>query len=142
MLKIVLSFLFIAIAAGFVINQVPSWKQKAIEVINPAAKEARLLGELKANLDELDNALSSSDGGSKNGSDLVSKSKKLVDEIASSNNKNSGIIRQQIGKIIDVFLDKTPYPADHLSETKKETPAIVICQTPIISPVFLKSKTP
>ncbi len=100
------------------INQVPSWKQKIIEVINPATKEARLLGELKTNLDDLENSSNSSDGSDlgKSG-DLIAKSKKLVDEIAAVNQKNSGIIKQQVGRIIDAFLDKTPYPADHLKVT-------------------------
>src|SRR3989344_1210693 len=114
-IKVGAGLLLVAIGGGFLINQVPSWKQKAIEVVNPSAKEARLLGELKTNLDELDKSLSSSgsEADAKNG-ELVSKSKKIVDEIAAANQKNSGIIKQQVGKIIDAFLDKTPYPADHL----------------------------
>ncbi|OGN05257.1 MAG: hypothetical protein A2831_02725 [Candidatus Yanofskybacteria bacterium RIFCSPHIGHO2_01_FULL_44_17] len=126
MIKIISSFLLIAVTGGFVINQVPSWKQKVVEVVNPASKEARLLGELKANLNELDDALNSSDGKSNNSNDLISKSKNLVDEIATTNQKNSGIIRQQVGKIIDAFLDKTPFPADHL-QTDATSVSPLVC---------------
>lgn len=110
------------------INQIPSWKQRVIEVINPATKEARLLGELKTNLDELDNLFSSASGTDpKKKTDLISKSKRLVDEIAASNQKNSGIIKQGIGKIIDAFLDKTPYPADHLKIANTASQSATIC---------------
>ena len=127
-IKIGAGLLLVAIGGGFLVNQVPSWKQKIIEVVNPSAKQARLLGELKTNLDELDASLNSSGdkAGVKN-DELVSKSKKLVDEIASANQKNSGIIKQQVGKIIDAFLDKTPYPADHLKITSAASQSAVVC---------------
>ena len=120
--KSALILLLIAIAGGFLINQVPAWKERVIEVINPAAKEARLLGELKVGLDELGNNVT--DPKNKG---LLEKSKNLVDQISSANNKNSGIVRQQVSKIIDAFLDKTPYPADHLN-----VPAA--SQSPLVCP--------
>ncbi|MBI4120303.1 MAG: hypothetical protein HY454_02450 [Parcubacteria group bacterium] len=113
LVKSLLAILFIAVGGGFVINKVPSWKQGVIEVINPAAKEARLLGELKVNLDELDSAINSG-GNVSRGKNLITKSRGLVDEITAVNQKNSGIIKQQVGKIIDALIDRTPYPADHL----------------------------
>lgn len=127
-IKIGVGLLVVAVGGGFLINQIPSWKKSIIEVINPVAKEARLLGELKMNLDELDKSLNSSSGenGGKNG-ELVSKSKKLVDEIAVANQKNSGIIKQQVGKIIDAFLDKTPYPVDHLKIINTASQSATIC---------------
>lgn len=113
-----------AVAGGFLINHTPSWKQRVIEVVNPAAKEARLLGELRANLDELGSLLDSSGNSSpKKSGDLITKSKNLVNEIAATNQKNSGIIKQGIGKIIDSFIDKTPYPADHLRVTTSNSPS-------------------
>ena len=125
LLKSAIVILVVAVGGGFLINQVPSWKQKVIEVVNPSAKQARLLGELKTILDELDKSLGSSgsEADAKNG-ELVSKSKKIVDEIATANQKNSGIIKQQVGKIIDVFLDKTPYPADHLKISPAPSPLV------------------
>ena len=127
-LKAAIIFLVIAITGGFLINHVPSWKQKVIEVVNPSTKEARLLGELTANLDELDNSFSSSGGtDSKKNADLIAKSKNLVSGIADANQKNSGIIKQQVGKIIDAFLDKTPYPADHLKITNTASPSAAVC---------------
>ena len=130
-LKSAIVFLIVAIGGGFLINQVTSWKQRVIEVINPAAKEARLLGELKVSLDELDNSFNSSTNSSSTSQinknkDLLTKSRDLVDEITSTNQKNSGIIKQGVGKIIDSFLDKTPYPADHL-QIKKDTSSPLVC---------------
>lgn len=133
-LKSLLVLLLIAIGGGFIINQVPSWKQKVIEIINPAAKEARLLGELTSSLDDLNNLIDGA-ASSKNPRDLDEKikksqellreSKSLVSEISLTNNKNSGIVKQQIGKIVDAFLDKTPYPADHLSPATNSTSPLV-----------------
>lgn len=128
LLKSAIAVLVVAVAGGFLVNQIPSWKQRVIEVINPAAKEARLLGELKANLDELENSFNSSGGSSsKESGDLIARSKNLVDEITATNQKNSGIIKQQVGKIIDAFLDKTPYPADHLQITNTASQSAAIC---------------
>ena len=110
-IKSILVILLIAVAGGFLINHFPSWKQHVIEIINPAAKEARLLGELTASLDELDKNL---DGG--NSKNLLNKSRGILQNITDLNQKNSGIIKQQMGKIIDAFIDRTPYPADHLSK--------------------------
>ncbi len=125
-LKFSIAILILAVGGGFLINQVPSWKQKIIEVINPSAKEARLLGELKASLNELTGSLNSPADKSTNSDELISKSKSLVDEIAAINQNNSGIIKQQVGKIINAFLDKTPYPADHL-EVKTITSSPLVC---------------
>ena len=57
MIKFLIFLLIIAAIGGFVIYQIPSLKERVIEVINPAAKETRLLGELKTNLDEIDKSL-------------------------------------------------------------------------------------
>ena len=128
MIKLAVILLLLAISGGFVINQIPSWKQRVIEVINPAAKEARLLGELKVNLDELGNDLNSSAVSASDrerqvnrNKDLVAKSQNLVNQITSANQKNSGIIKQGIGKIINAFSDQTPYPADHLQAPQTST---------------------
>ncbi|MBI2669965.1 MAG: hypothetical protein HYX20_02395 [Candidatus Yanofskybacteria bacterium] len=118
-LKFLLIFLVIAIAGGFLINQIPSWKQRVIEVVNPAAKEARLLGELTASLEELDKNIG--DGENKG---VLDKSRGILQNITDLNQKNSGIIRQQVGKIIDALIDRTPYPADHLRTPPINTPAI------------------
>lgn len=112
----------IAVVAGFLINKVPAWKQKIIEVINPAAKSARILGELDASLDELGR-----DVANEKSKELVQKSRGLVSELISSNDKNSGIIKQQVGKIIDALLDRTPYPADHLKLPVNENGVPLIC---------------
>lgn len=130
LIKFALGFLLVAVAGGFLVNQVPSWKEKVVEVINPAAKEVRLLDELTANLDEFDKNLDKSgDGVNK---DLLDKSRAILQNIIDLNQKNSGIVKQQIGRIIDALIDRTPYPADHLQtfDTTATSTTNVICPSP------------
>jgi DNA repair exonuclease SbcCD ATPase subunit len=132
MLKFLIILIMLAVGAYFVVNQIPSLKERVIEAINPAAKEERLLGELKANLDEVEKSLEETaqqKGSDKirekisNSKNLLEKSKNLLGEI-SKINQDTGIIGSQIGKIIDAFSDQTPYPADHLgSNTPPPAPA-------------------
>lgn len=133
--KVILILLAIAVIGGFVVSKVPSWKEQVIEVINPAVKERRLLGELRQNLDEINNTISALDNTKKpneletkikNSKALLEKSKKLLNDIATLNQKNSGVIRSQISKLIDAVSDKTPYPADHL-KTQLEVQAGQSC---------------
>lgn len=107
---------------GFVINRIPDWKQRIVEVINPAAKEGRLLGELDAVLNELD---ANTDPVKNKG--LIDKARNIATELTSHNQKNSGIIKQQLGKIVDALLDRTPYPADHLQTPAHVNTSPVIC---------------
>jgi len=130
MLKLLVCLIILAIGAYFVINQFPSLKERVIEAVNPAAKEGRLLGELKSNLDEIDNSLreaSKEDSADKiqekikSSVNLLGESKNLLGEI-SKINQDTGIIGSQVGKIINAISDQTPYPADHL-ETPLPAPA-------------------
>jgi dynactin complex subunit len=132
--KFLLFLLIIVAVGGFAISQIPFLKERAIEAINPAAKEARLLGELKANLDELGKSLdetgeqknpASIKDGIRGSKKLLGESRALVEKISEINSK-TGIIGSQIGKIIDAFLDKTPYPADHLETGNQITPSPAI----------------
>ncbi len=131
-IKTLFIVLIVAVVGGFILNRAPELKQKVIETINPAAKERRLLGELTSNLDELsssvDGLADSSDNpdfqnkvaGSK---DLIQKSKELLNTLVETK-QSSGVIRSQIGKIIDAFIDKTPFPADHLRADESSTPLV------------------
>lgn len=128
--KALLCVIIIAVAGGFVVNQVPSLKQKVIEVINPAVKEGRILGELKTNLDQIDGLLSAEDGAGDQqilkSRELLGQSEELLNSLVQLNQDNSGILKQQVGKIIDAFTDRTPYPADHLP-TASNSPTPVPC---------------
>ncbi len=131
-----LIFLLIITAIGyFVINQIPSLKERVIEAINPAAKEARLLGELKTNLDEIDKSIeetANQKGLDKiqekidNSKSLLENSKNILSEISKING-DTGMIGSQIGKIINVFSDRTPYPADHLQNLATTPTPIYTC---------------
>lgn len=135
LVKAMLVILVVAVAGGFVINHLPALKQRAIEVANPAVKEGRLLGELKVNLDELGDNIGDPNGLKdaatraklQKSKELLEKSKNLLNNLAETNQKNSGIIKQQIGKIIDAFTDRTPYPADHLSVNSASPSPTLTC---------------
>ncbi len=130
MFKFLIILIVLAAGVYFAVNQVPSLKERVIEAVNPAAKEARLLGELKTNLDEIDKGLK--EAAEQKGTDkirekinnskgLLEDSKNLLGEISKING-GTGIISSQIGKIINAFSDKTPYPADHLRIPQASAP--------------------
>lgn len=130
-IKFLLFLLIIAVVGYFVINQIPSLKEWVIEAINPAAKEARLIGELKANLNELSKSLDEVEkqksladtrSGIKNSQSILGESQGLIEKILKING-DAGIIGSQIGKIINAFSDRTPYPADHLQTPQTSTSA-------------------
>ena len=96
MLKFLIILMVLAVGAYFVINQIPSLKERVIEAINPAVKEERLLGELKANLDELGQNLDEAGGqktaadiksGIKSSKNLLENSKDILGEISKINSK-------------------------------------------------------
>lgn len=120
--KTFFGLLGIAVIGGFVINQMPDFKRRAVEVINPAAKEGRLLGELDAVLDQLGHNTDPA----KN-KELVDKARGIATELTTHNQKNSGIIKQQVGKIVDALLDRTPYPADHLQASPNTPASPLVC---------------
>lgn len=132
MLKFLIILIALAVGSYFVINQIPSLKERVIEAINPTAKEERLLGELKANLDELSQNLDEAGNqkspadvknGVKKSQSLLGKSQNLIEEI-SKINSGTGMIGSQIGRIINAFSDRTPYPADHLQAPQTSAPSV------------------
>ena len=138
MLKFLLFLIILAVGTYLAINQIPSLKERVTEVINPAAKEGRLLGELQENLDEIGKNLEEM-GKQKSPTQvrekiqdskgLLEKSKNILGEI-SKINQDAGIIGSQIGKIINAFSDKTPYPADHLQNSAALPTPIYSCPPP------------
>jgi hypothetical protein len=131
MFKFLIILVILVAGAYFAMNQIPSLKERVIEAINPAAKEERLLGELKANLDKLGQSLDEAGkqksfvdvkSGIKKSQSILGESQDLIEKISEING-DAGLIGSQIGKIINAFSDKTPYPADHLQTTQTSTPA-------------------
>lgn len=124
LIKTLLGLAIVGVVGGFAINEVPGLKQKVIETANPAAKERRILGEMRTNLDQIENNLEISDSQKdpaklqeriKNSRDLLKQSRELLNSALSINN-DTGIIGSQMSKIIDAFSDKTPYPAEDLTQ--------------------------
>lgn len=123
LLKTFITLIIVAVGGSFLINKIPSLKQRVIETINPAAKEARLLGELGGTFDELESSINQTAElksptevkkkvtASK---DILARSKELLKEASNVNDQNSGIISSTLGRIVDSLVDRTPFPADHL----------------------------
>lgn len=111
-LKTLIILVVIGVGGSFLINRLPNLKQRVIEVVNPDAKEARLLNELGGTLNELESNINQKINTKGNG-DLITKAKGLLNQVAQAN-QDSGIVGSTLGKIIDSLIDKAPFPADHL----------------------------
>ena len=138
MFKTLLIIVAIGVLGSIIINNIPSFKNKIIETINPRVKENRLIGEIKNNLDELDRTLAEAvkagnSAGAKNaiskGAELLSSTKSLLNEVRQTNN-DTGILSSAIGKIVDLFNDKTPFPADHIKTNQNIPVQTQSCPTP------------
>lgn len=123
LLKAFIALIIVAVGGSFLVNKIPSLKQRVIETINPAAKEARLLGELGSTLDKLESSINQtaelkSPTAVKNkltaSKDILARSKELLKEVSDVNDQNSGIISSTLGRIVDTLIDRAPFPADHL----------------------------
>lgn len=146
LIKFILFFLIVTIGGGFLVNQLPSLRQKAIEIINPAAKEARILGELKENLASLESIIDEAGSAKnqtetrnkiKNSQSLIAKSKDLLNQAVQINDAGAGpagIVRSTVGRIIDALIDKTPFPADHLKPAATPIIIPVANGTPVVCP--------
>jgi len=136
MIRLITILIILATGAYFAVNQIPSLKERVIEAVNPAAKERRLLGELSANLDEIEKKLEEAGREKeeaaarekiKSSAALLEKSKGIMAEI-SKINEGAGIIGSRVGKVIDALFGGTPYPADHLRTASE--PPIPACVCP------------
>ena len=128
LLKIGAFVIIAGVATGFFINKTPDLKQRVIEYINPAVKERRLISELEDKLNEIDNEIvnlaeeNNSEEKAKQVQktrDLIEQAKNIQSDLEETNGKNDGIIQASLTKIIDSFIDDTPYPADHLEITEE-----------------------
>ena len=137
LVKTLLLLAIIVFAGYFAINNIPSLRANIIETFNPSIKEGRILGALEENLNQLDTTIAGA-ANSKNSTDLANKikqskdllteSKKLLNEATIINGNDTGIIKSTIGGIINALTDSTPFPADHLTPPTP-TPAPVVCPT-------------
>lgn len=134
MIKLILILLVFTVTGSFAVNKITGLKEKVVEYINPAIKEGRILGELKENLSQLSTNiteisniknLSELKAKSTIATELIDKSKGLLNDVSKINEENSGFLRQTVGNVIRSLTDKTPFPADHLK----------LDGTPIIIPI-------
>ncbi|PJE51585.1 MAG: hypothetical protein COV29_00290 [Candidatus Yanofskybacteria bacterium CG10_big_fil_rev_8_21_14_0_10_36_16] len=115
-IKIVAFVAVVSLTSGFVITKVPDLKQKVVEYINPAEKERRILGELDQVLEDLeDTAMQVSDFDSpeevrekiSKAAELINKAQDLRLQAQEANDKDQGLVRSGMTRIIDSFTSKT-----------------------------------
>lgn len=134
MIKAFFVLILLVIGGYFAINNIPSLRERVIEVINPAAKQARLVDELDDNLDQIQSVIgeiagTQTESARKNQvskvKTLISESNETINDLQESQNANSGLVKSIINKITSNLFDSTPYPAEDLT-----TPSQIICPTP------------
>jgi len=114
-----ITLLAILILAGFAFfnkDKVADYKRKAIETVNPSAKEKRLINELGASLIQLDNLLSdpsdqlSQERASKEAKATLNSLKETLNELRNTNEKTDlgANISNLIQKIIPFNSDPSP----------------------------------
>lgn len=123
MVKIISAILVIGAALVFLNrHNIEDYKQRIIEVINPAVKEKRLLGELEKNLDQFSSILMSSainpgiDSGKISAIDqqklsmAVKNAKTALQELQVTNQKNDLVtnLSNLIQKIIPLSSEPSP----------------------------------
>lgn len=124
--KLLIFLAVVFVGGSFLINQVPSLKEKALEIVNPSIKEGKLLARLGSNFENLD-ILVKNAASARNSAEIKSKmsqseaiiksSVKILEEAQKINQKQqeAGFLQKAASKIIETFIDKTPFPADHLT---------------------------
>lgn len=119
LLRTIIGIVGVTVVGGFIVNQIPSLRESAIEFINPTAKESRLISDLDSNLSQLEARISSptNDGRTSEGptaattKDLITKSRSLISDLRDANQNNSGLVRSTVSTITKALFDNTPHPA-------------------------------
>ena len=120
MIKLAVSIALLAGASWLIMQRVPSLRQWAIEIINPAAREGRVLGALKTNLDELDGVLGDlsqaknvqeAKTAAEKGRTILKDSSALIQEVAAINSSNGKALESQLSRFMDVMgINPAPSP--------------------------------
>lgn len=106
----------------YAMRNVPALRERAIEIINPAAKAKRLTAELAADIGTLSKTLEDATG-----MDTMAKAKQIaesakqkIEEIAKLQQEDPGYIRTELGNVLEKF-----------SEGASPSPSLAITPTPI-----------
>ena len=112
MIKLAVSVAVLAGASWFAMQKVPSLRQWAVEVINPAVRGGRVLGALKTNLDTLDSVLGDLSQAkniqevktaAEKGRAILKDSSALVQEAAAINDSSGKVLESRLSKVMDVL---------------------------------------
>lgn len=124
--KTLLFIVVIGVIGALLVNNIPSLKQTALEFFNPALKETRLLaqigsnlGDLQVSIDKVASAKTPAEAKAKLAASqkLVSEAKTALQQAVAINQKQSqsGLVSQALDKVAGLLVDKTQFPADHLT---------------------------
>ena len=106
-MRFILRFLlligFVIVGAWIAAMYIPSFKQSVVEIVNPAAKEKRLLTDLSTQMDIIEKTISESDQGGK-----TNQTKQTAGEVAG--------VQQAIDKSQDIIRE-----IEKINETKFST---------------------
>jgi len=113
LLKLILIIAIIAVVGGYIVNNSDELKQSAVEFVNPAAKEERLLGELSENLDLLESqsrTTTSETSDPKDGivkgvisTSLIEESRELIKEIQKINEGKTSTVSSSVSRISELI---------------------------------------
>ena len=124
MIKFAVSLALLAGASWLIMQRVPTVRQWAIEAVNPAAREGRVLGALKTNLDDLDDMLGDlsqakniqeARTAAEKGRALLKDSSALIQEAAAINSSSGKALESQLSRVMDVLgIDPAPSPTANM----------------------------
>ena len=101
----------------FLISYIPALRNNVVEVVNPSIQVGKILGEMTANLNNLDNTIGGLDNSNNStyrekvekSKEILAKSKNLLDDASRLNDQSSGltgIIGRQAGDIIGTVINQ------------------------------------
>ncbi len=120
MMKLAIYIVVLVGATWLVVQNVPSLRQWAVEIINPAVREGKVLGILKTNMDDLEGVLNDlsqaknvqeAKTAAEKGRAILKDSSTLVQEVSAINGSISKALGSQLNKVLDVLgINSAPSP--------------------------------
>lgn len=137
LLRTIIGVVGITVVGGFIVNQIPSLRQSAVEFINPAAKESRLISDLDKNLSQLEAHLTPSTpsqnqdigGEVLETKDLLAHSRSIISDLQESNKNNSGLVKSAVNAVTKVLFNSTPQPTSDPASQSQNSPTPQPCPT-------------
>ena len=137
--KLLLWVVVLGVGGGLVINHLPDLKTKVMEIVNPAVKQARVLGDASTKLTALQAAITAAtatnDSSERNaklaeGQTLIHQMTELLVQ-ADDISKNTGVFSAAAGQVAETLINSLPATANNLLNfSQSSTPSV----SPIVCP--------